>query len=122
LKTLNDATPLLGDKMGWNLTFRLHEIMVLHEAGLYDVLETKILNMRQFVKRTQKNSELYRPMKLIQILMEWHKNSLDIQKTLVAAKRQFADLREFHQNIPFDPSTGELLRLETWLSEKEKKK
>lgn len=118
LRTLNDATPLLGDKMGWNLTFRLHEIMVLFEAGLYDVLETKILNMRQFVKRTQKNSEIYRPMKLIQILMEWHKNSLDIKKTIQAAKRQFADLKEFHQNIPFDPSTGELLRLENWLLEK----
>jgi tetratricopeptide (TPR) repeat protein len=122
LKCLNDATPLLGDKMGWNLTFRLHEIMVLFEAGLYDVLETKILNMRQFVKRTQKNSEIYRPMKLIQILMEWHKNSLDIKKTIVAAKRQFSDLQEFHQNIPFDPSTGELLRLENWLSEKGKPK
>jgi tetratricopeptide (TPR) repeat protein len=118
LKALNDATPLLGDKMGWNLTFRLHEIMVLYEAGIYDLLETKILNMRQFVKRTQKNSELYRPMKLIQILMEWHKNSLDPKKTIQAAKRQFADLKEFHQNIPFDPSTGELLRLENWLLEK----
>lgn len=118
LRVLNDATPLLGDKMGWNLTFRLHEIMVLHEAGLHDVLETKILNMRQFVKRTQKNSEIYRPMKLIQILMEWHKNSLDIKSTLVSAKRQFADLKEFHKNVPFDPSTGELLRLENWLMEK----
>lgn len=66
---LNDATPLLSDKMGWNLTFRLHEIMVLHEFEMFDLLETKILNMRQFVKRTQKHSTLYRPMKLIQILM-----------------------------------------------------
>jgi hypothetical protein len=118
LRALNEATPLLGDKVGWNLTFRLHEIMLLFEAGLFDVLETKILNMRQFVKRTQKNSETYRPMKLIQILMEWHKNSLDIKKTLQTAKRQLLDLKEFHQNIPFDPSTGELVRLETWLEAK----
>ncbi|MFN8394747.1 MAG: hypothetical protein U0176_08765 [Bacteroidia bacterium] len=122
LRTMNDATPLLGDKMGWNLTFRLHEIMVLFEAGLYDVLETKILNMRQFVKRTQKNSEIYRPMKLIQILMEWHKNSLDVKKTLLGAKRHLADLQAFHKNIPFDPSTGELLRLENWLMDMGNKK
>jgi tetratricopeptide (TPR) repeat protein len=120
LRALNEATPLLGDKTGWNLTFRLHEIMLLFEAGHYDILETKILNMRQFVKRTQKNSEIYRPMKLIQILIEWHKNSLDIKKTLQSAKRQLLDLKEFHQNIPFDPSTGELLRLETWLESKAK--
>ncbi len=120
LRALNEATPLLGDKVGWNLTFRLHEIMLLFEAGLLDVLETKILNMRQFVRRTQKNSEMYRPMKLIQILIEWHKNSLDVKKTLQSAKRQLADLNEFHQNVPFDPSTGELLRLENWLEAKTK--
>jgi tetratricopeptide (TPR) repeat protein len=120
LRALNEATPLLGDKVGWNLTFRLHEIMLLFEAGLLDVLETKILNMRQFVRRTQKNSEMYRPIKLIQILIEWHKNSLDIKKTLLGAKRQLADLNDFHKNVPFDPSTGELLRLENWLESKAK--
>ncbi|MEM7037084.1 MAG: hypothetical protein AAF570_08915, partial [Bacteroidota bacterium] len=115
---LNGATPLLADKMGWNVTFRLHEIMVLFEFELFDLLETKILNMRQFVKRTQKNSPLYRSMKLIQILMEWHKNSLDIKKTYTSIKRQLNDLRSYHQEIPFDPSTGELIRLENWLAEK----
>jgi tetratricopeptide (TPR) repeat protein len=118
IKVLNDATPLLSDKMGWNLTFRLHEIILLYEAGLYDVLDSKILNMRQFVKRTQKNSEIYRPMKLIQILMEWHKNSLDIPKTFTSIKRHLADLEEYHQRIPFDRSTGELIRLEEWLESK----
>ncbi|MEM0997419.1 MAG: hypothetical protein AAGN35_10085 [Bacteroidota bacterium] len=118
LRALNESTLLLSDKMGWNLTFRLHEIMVLFEAEMYDLLETKILNMRQFVKRTQKNSDLYRPMKLIQILMEWHKNSLDIKKTYGSIKKQLTDLRNYHKEIPFDPSTGELIRLENWMAEK----
>ena len=118
LRSLNDATPLLQDKMGWNITFRLHEIMVLYEAEMFDLLETKILNMRQFVKRTQKKSDLYRPMKLIQILMEWHKNSLDIKKTHSSIKRQLSDLQNYHKEIPFDPSTGELIRLENWMAEK----
>jgi hypothetical protein len=118
LRALNDATPLLSDKTGWNLTFRLHEIMVMFEVGLFDLLETKVLNMRQFVKRTQKNSELYRPMKLIQILMEWHKHSLNIRKTLDSIKRQLSDLDEYHKQIPFDRSTGELIRLENWLRQK----
>ncbi len=118
LKALNEATPLLTDKTGWNLTFRLHEIMVLFEAELFDVLETKILNMRQFVKRTQKNSQIYRPMKLIQILMEWHKNSLDIKKTYGNIKRILNDLNTYHEQFPFDPSTGELTRLEDWMRSK----
>ena len=46
-------------------------------------------------------------MKLIQILMEWHKNSLDIRKTYKAIEKQLTDLRNYHKEIPFDPSTGE---------------
>ncbi|MFM2375279.1 MAG: hypothetical protein RLZZ165_376 [Bacteroidota bacterium] len=122
LRTLNDATALLRDKMGWNLTFRMLEIMALYEAGMRDLIESKILNLRQFVKRTQKTDELYRSMKLIQILMEWQRNGLDIQKTVVSAARQFAELQEFHQTVPFDPATGELLRFEAWLLEKESRK
>jgi tetratricopeptide (TPR) repeat protein len=120
LRALNDATPLLSDKMGWNLTFRLHEIMVLFEAGHHDLLETKIQNMRQFVKRTQRNSEIFRPMMLIQILMEWHKNSLHVNKTLSSAHKQLQELKDYHLTIPFDPSSGELIRFENWLQSKAK--
>ena len=118
LRQLNDATALLSDKEGWNLTFRLQEIMILYEADMFDLLETKILNMRQFVKRTQKNSNLYRPMKLISILMEWHKNSLNLPDTVKSIQRQLRDLQSYHENIPFDPATGELIRLENWMAEK----
>ncbi len=118
LHALNDATALLADKEGWNQTFRLQEIMILFECELYDLLETKILNMRQFIKRTQKDSNLYRPMKLIQILMEWHKNSLDIRTTVKGIQRQLRDLQSYHKDIPFDPATGELIRLENWMENK----
>ena len=118
LHALNDATPLLADKEGWNTTFRLQEIMILYECELYDLLETKILNMRQFVKRTQKDSHKYRHVKLIQILIEWHKNSLDIQKTVGSIQRQLRDLQAFHTDFPFDPATGELIRLENWFEAK----
>lgn len=118
LRELNNSTALLADKEGWNITFRLQEIMILYEVELFDLLETKILNMRQFVKRTQKNSGLYRPMKLIQILMEWHKNSLDLKKTVKSIQRQLRDLQSYHESNPFDPATGELIRFENWMSSK----
>ena len=118
LRELNNATPLLADKEGWNMTFRMQEIMILYEVELFDLLETKILNMRQFVKRTQKNSGLYRPMKLIQILMEWHKNSLDLKETVKSTQRKLRDLQSYHESNPFDPATGELIRFENWMSSK----
>lgn len=118
LGELNSATSLLADKQGWNISFRLLEIMILHEVGYYDLLETKILNMRQFIKRTSKNSEMYRPVKLIKILMEWHKYSLDFKKTWPKIEKHLQDLQNFHSDRPFDPNSSELIRLESWMESK----
>lgn len=118
LKALNDATGLLADKLGWNIGFRLLEIMILFEAEHYDLLDTKILNMRQFVRRTHKESELYRPMQLISILMEWHKSSLDLKRASNAITRKIKNLEAFHENIPFNPTSFELIRFENWMKEK----
>lgn len=118
LLSLNDATALLSDKMGWNLSFRLLEIMILYEAGHLDLLDTKILNMRQFVKRTHKKSDLYRAMILISILMDWHKNDLDIKRTYPAIQRQLKKLKSFHEEFPFNPTATELIRMENWMEDK----
>ncbi len=118
LQALNRATALLADKEGWNLTFRLQEVMIFYECELYDLLETKILNLCQFIKRTQKGFNLYRPTRLIQVLMEWHKNGLDIRKTVRGAQRQLQELQSYHEDIPFDPASGELIRFENWIADK----
>jgi tetratricopeptide (TPR) repeat protein len=120
LQTLNEATALLQDRLGWNLSFRLLEIILLHEAGHHDLLETKILNLKQFVKRTHQDSETFRPMTLISILMEWHKQDYDFKKTLKSAKKKLEGLESFHKEVPFDPNSGELVRLEFWMKEKAK--
>ncbi|MCB9233811.1 MAG: hypothetical protein H6581_19295 [Bacteroidia bacterium] len=118
MQELNGATEMLSDKMGWNISFRLLEIMLLYEADLHDLLDTKILNMRQFVKRTHKNSELYRPMLLIGILMEWHKKDLDFKKAMPGISKKLEQLAEYHKKVPFNPTATELIRLETWIEEK----
>ena len=118
MAALNDATALLSDKLGWNLSYRLFEIILLYEMELPDLLDSKILNLRQFVKRTDKNSVLYRPMALIGILMEWHKNSLDLNRARNGINRKLSNLRDHHEKIPFNPSSTELIRLENWIGEK----
>ncbi len=118
LKSLNNATALLSDKLGWNIGFRLLEIMIMFESGHYDLLDARILNMRQYVRRTHKDSELYRPMQLISILMEWHKNSLDLRRGANAISRKIRNLETFHRNIPFNPTSFELVRFEEWMKGK----
>ncbi len=114
-RALNEATALLSDKYGWNLSFRLLEIMILFQAGHNDLLDARILNIRQFVRRTQKNSELYRPMQLIGILMDWHRNSLNLKKAWPSIRKKLDNLESHHSKMPFSTSSGELIRLEEWL-------
>lgn len=111
---LNDTTPLLSDKYGMNLHVRLLEIMIMYEMENYDLMETKILNMRQFIKRTQKNQALKRPVILIKILMNWYKNSYQFEETLLAMQKELTDIKDHvYQNDSF-----ELIRLEDWMKEK----
>jgi hypothetical protein len=114
---LNDTSPLLTDKYGMNLYIRMLEIMIMFELDNFDLMETKILNMRQFVKRTQRTQEAHRPISLVKILMKWHKNHYDFQKTLAGTKSQLAELHALQAlQAPNNPDQ-ELIQLETWMFE-----
>ncbi|MEO0471334.1 MAG: hypothetical protein AAF206_17020 [Bacteroidota bacterium] len=116
---LNHTTPLLSDKYGRNITIRLLEIMILFELSHHDIMETKILNMRQYVKRTQAKKELFRPAKLIQILMHWYKRNYDFSNAVQASEKNMMALKDYHQIHPRDfASDFELIRLEEWLESK----
>ena len=115
---LNETAPLLADKYGMNIHIRLLEIMIMHEMHNIDLLETKILNMRQFVKRSQKNSEFFRSMILIRILMAWYRNDYQFGKTLNQIRPKLLELDAYHDDQPFRTSDFELIRLEQWMEQK----
>ncbi len=114
---LNDTAPLLADKYGMNLYIRLLEAMILYELDLPDLLDTKVLNMRQFVKRTRKDKEDIRPYALVQFLMQWYKNEYDFVKTLAKVEKYLPSPEEGEiQGHTF--SSFELIKLEEWMKEK----
>jgi len=115
---LNHTTPLLADKHGMNLSIRLLEIMLLYELSHHDLMETKILNMRQFIKRTHKKDSFSRSHTLIQILIRWHRHHYEFGRTLSEQAEQFAQLRSAagdHQMR--GRSLFELIPLEQWMEE-----
>ncbi|MEM6261635.1 MAG: hypothetical protein AAGI38_03935 [Bacteroidota bacterium] len=118
---LNDTTPLLGDKYGMNLHIRLLEIMIMHEMEKLDLMETKILNMRQFIKRTQRNSAMKRPVALVKILMNWYKNHYDFTSTVEQVVPQLQKLDAIEADQPLRNTDFELIRFERWIQEKGKK-
>ena len=115
---LNDTTPLLADKSGMNLYIRLLEIMIMYELGHYDLMETKILNMRQFVKRTQEKQRYHRANDLVRILINWYKNNYDFPKAWEALKKESEnEITEEQLNFNRFPNK-EFIRLEEWIAEK----
>lgn len=117
-RELNSTSPLLADKYGMNIHIRLLEIMIMHEMQNLDLLETKILNMRQYIKRSHKDSDLFRPMLLINILMIWHRQSYHFGKTLSKIKPKLVQLDSYHAANPFRTSDFELIRFENWMKNK----
>ncbi|MDX1906256.1 MAG: hypothetical protein SF053_04420 [Bacteroidia bacterium] len=115
---LDLLAPLLADKYGMNITIRLLEIMILCEQGHMDLLESRILNMRQYLKRTQQKKGLVRPNALIQILMSWYKHHYDFRQTVIDIQTRLDKLEHHHTTTPFDTSDFELIRLEQWLQDK----
>ena len=115
---LNDTTPLLADKHGQNLRIRLLEIMLLYELDHPDLMETKILNLRQFIKRTQADEEPLRPTLLLRILMHWYKHHYDFARTLTALPEVFGQLQALAgEHRMAGRELFELLPLEQWMVE-----
>ena len=114
-RALDGATNLLGDKMGWNIAFRLLEIMNHYELGNLDTTDAKIKNMRHYLRRSKKDSELYRAMELIYILLEWHKYGLNLELAMPHIQPRLNNLKEFHKEFPFNPNATELVRFEEWI-------
>ncbi len=114
---LDHTPPLLSDRYGMSVYIRLLEIMLLFELGHKDILETKIMNMKQYVKRTQQKQVGHRPGQLIQLLLRWLHQHYDFAQTLHKTSRLPAPAGS-NPDAPYDPSDFELIRLEEWMQGK----
>jgi hypothetical protein len=115
---LNDTTPLLADKQGQNLRIRLLEVMLLFELGHLDLMETKILNLRQFIKRTQEDKNNLRPALLVRILMHWYHHGYDFAQTRQEQASAFSQLQDIAGQYRMGGrELFELLPLEEWMTD-----
>lgn len=112
-RELMGTSPLLSDKKGWNLMVRRLEILILHELGHIDLLETKIQNLRQFVKRTQKKDGRERSGVLLKLMMLWHRTGYQTETAL----REGADLIHSLETMPESRYGGEsdLIPFDSWM-------
>lgn len=116
MKLLNEATPVMADKLGWNIAFRLLEIMSLYEAGQKDLIETKIENIRQFAKRNKHDNEFTRAWLLVELLNVWHKNEYDFEQAGTYIQKVLGRIEDYHGKVPFNPASFELIRFDLWIA------
>ena len=111
---LNDTTPLLADKHGMNLQIRLLEIILLYELGHHDLLETKILNLKQFVKRSR-NKQAIDANLMVFRLNRWHRNDFDFEYAV--AENPQGD----ENKIPsFRGAVEDMISLDDWMRGQQK--
>lgn len=113
---LPETTPLFSDKKGWNLQVRRLEIMIQYELGHLDLLETKIMNLQQFMKRSQTAQREDRSGLLLKLLLIWAKQQFDVSRAL----DQGQAVLEALQRSTTSPFGGEadLISLEQWMQQK----
>ena len=118
---LNDTTPLLADKFGINIAVRMLDIMIMYEMNNMDLLESKILNMRQFVKRTQKDIAQQRAAVLVRLLLGWYRNNFNFAETVASHQADFKNFDPERSGTGWGTSTYELIPLDAWIQEKGEK-
>jgi hypothetical protein len=116
-RQLIEATPVMADKSGWNIALRLLEIMSLYEAGKRDILDSRIENLKQFIRRTQPEEDTTRGQLLTEIISIWHKHQFDFFAAESYLKKEIARLQDYHHKVPFNPASFELIRLEEWIEQ-----
>lgn len=114
-QALLEANALLQDKAGWNLAYRILELMVLFEMENTEVMDSRIQNLQHFVQRTRKGSEDYRSQAIISIFLEWNKYGLDLEQAMPQLRRKLKALADHHAEVPYNPGGYELIRFEDWL-------
>lgn len=112
-RELQGTSALLSDKKGWNLLVRRLEILILHELGHIDLLETKIQNLRQFVKRTQKKSARARSSEVLKLLLVWHRTGYNKAKALTEGAELIKDLEIMVESRYGGES--DLIQFDEWL-------
>lgn len=117
LRSLDEATPILVDKLGWNIYFRTLEIMTLYELNYGDLLDNKIENLLQYIKRVAKDIDIEYPELLSELIKKWQKNNYNFRKTI---KENGTLIEKVHELAGNFPSQNELIRFVDWLSNKEK--
>ena len=118
-RILLDTDLLLKDKQGYNVALRVFKIILAIEGEKFDLADSQIINLRQFMRESLKEvATSKRDNVILSILLELRKNSYDFEKT---GEEVFSELESLYSKDPdlmWLPQSAEIICFHLWFDSK----
>lgn len=107
------------DKEGWNIGSRILSIMLAIEREKFDLADTLIVNLRQFMREGVASEELrQRDSLILSVLLELRKNSYDFKTAFQLNVPKLTTLAADDNEVGWVPQTPEMICFHTWFMDK----
>ena len=116
---LSNSHHIGKDKEGWNIGSRILSIMLAIEREKFDLADSQIVNLRQFIREGLKGVEVRKRDRLItELLLELRKKSYDFHEVLESKKDILDQLAVDDVESGWLLQTPEMICFHTWFSDK----
>ena len=107
------------DKEGWNIGSRVLSIMLAIEREKFDLADTLIVNLRQFIREGVEDTDLrFRDTLILSILLELRKKSYDFPEVFELKEDVISKLAEDNYETGWILQTPEMICFHTWFIDK----
>ena len=107
------------DKEGWNIGSRVLSIMLAIEREKFDLADTLIVNLRQFIREGVEGTDLrFRDTLILSILLELRKKSYDFPEVFELKEDVISKLAEDNYETGWILQTPEMICFHTWFIDK----
>jgi len=120
LALLQKQTMLTKDKSGYWLGYKMLEMLCIIEMKNYDWLEYRTETFRKLLSKV-KTKNIARPKIILQMLKALVKENYNYKAVSIKYNDQFKLLKDAKDDYRWDPDAYEIIRFDTWWSEKMKK-
>ena len=107
------------DKEGWNIGSRILSIMLAIEREKFDLADTLVVNLRQFIREGVEGTDLrFRDTLILSILLELRKKSYDFAEVYSLKEDVISKLSQDNYETGWILQTPEMICFHTWFIDK----
>lgn len=116
-QVLRENSYLMHDKAGWQLGYRLLEVLTMYECFGQGYTDMLIDNFNKLLQR-QKRENISRIKIILKIFQSLQRNNFDFKRVVKTDKTRLEQLANGEDNYYWDPSSYEVIRFDEWFYSK----